>query len=82
MNGLLGTFCLENFDDFFDDYKSRNTFIMFRNSSAVNRLIFSKPCLNILSPGNLGIDDRRLSSSSTAAWPHKDFNNPLVKVTW
>jgi len=25
MNGLLGTFCLENFDAFFDDYKSRNT---------------------------------------------------------
>jgi len=25
MNGLLGTFCLENFDAFFNDYKSRNT---------------------------------------------------------
>ena len=25
MNGLLGTFYLENFNDFFDDYKSRNT---------------------------------------------------------
>lgn len=25
MNGLLGSFLLENFDDFFDDYKSKNT---------------------------------------------------------
>ena len=25
MNGLLGTFCLENFNEFFGDYKSKNT---------------------------------------------------------
>jgi hypothetical protein len=25
MNGLLGTFCLENFDAFFDEYKTKNT---------------------------------------------------------
>lgn len=52
--------------------------ILLAYSSAVNRLMFAKACLKILSPGNLGIAPKRLSSSSTVIWSHNSFSISLV----